>query len=168
METDMRKSGLVLTLLAATAVVFGAEPDKSVKTTPEKNAKLAAAAKCEKTSSGIPWMIPVGAAELKADAEIDVPAEGVRTRAELKVGEKLAFKLIDVVSGDAGKWAVSAVDTQIAEVGKVGCDEGGFFRKPTVTFEITAVKAGKTLLEMSLKDRRDTPIRTFRCYIEVK
>ena len=173
----MRKYGLVLVLFAA-AAVFGAAPEKSDKAAapaksaeaaPAKDAKAApaAAVKAEPVCA-IPWMIPAGALELKNDLQIDVPAEGIRSRVDMKVGEKLLFKLVDVSSGDPGKWEVCAVDKAIAKVEQVGKDEGGWFSKATVSFEISACKAGRTLLEMGLKDRRGAPIRMFRCYIEVK
>ena len=145
-----------------------AAPTKDAKAEPAKDAKAAPAAKVEPIACAIPWMIPAGALELKNDAEIDVPAEGIRARADMKVGEKILFKLFDVTSGDPGEWGVLAVNSKVVKVVPAGKDEGGWFRKATVSFEITACHPGRTLMEMALRDRRGAPIRMFRCFIEVK
>lgn len=178
----MHKVGLVLTLLAAAVAASGAESAKSVpaaasgksvkaaQNAPAGSGKSvkAAPAKSEAKVSAVPWLIPNGALELKSGENIDVPAEGRCSRLALKAGGKFVFRLVDVSSGDSGKWEVSAVDAVVAKVAPAGSDKGGLFKKATVSFEIAAIKAGRTLLEMSLKDRRGAPIRIFRCYIEVK
>ena len=161
----MFKTGWILTLIAAAAVTFGAEAEQKAA---EKKAEEKPAAKSAEINCAIPWLIPAGAAELKTDDVIKVPAEGTRTRATLASGDKLVFKLIDVCKGDPGEWKVCAAEAKVATVEQTGKEEVGWFSDAKSEFTITAVKTGRTLVEISLTDRNGTPIRMFRCYLEVK
>ncbi len=206
----MQKAGMILPLLMAATVAFGAAPEKTAETKPaeakpaevkpaeakpaeakdkaaeakpaaeakEKAAEVKpaeakpaetkekAAVKVKPIVPAFPWIVPAKAVELTEGAKFDVRPEGLRTKVELKAGERVSFILEENLK--ATTWIVSAVDTKVATVANIGSDEGGWFRNPSVTYEITAVHPGRTLLEMSFMNNRNAPMRMFRCYIEVK
>ncbi len=116
---------------------------------------------------GLPWRIPDGAIELKSGSELEVPVQGLRSHAELSPGEKLTFSLTEY-PGEGRRWMINAVDAKVAAVKIVKHNAKRIFRSATAAVEVSALKAGRTLLEMSLVNGRDTPLRVFRCYIEVK
>lgn len=173
----MRKIGFALPLVIAAVAVFAAEPEKKATeaTKPaevkESAKKAEAPAKAEKAKAAekkaedgaittpIPWFVPEKAEELESGKEFKVPAEGIRTKANMKLGEKRSLVLKE---NEGGAWIVSAVNDKVATVKQIAKVDSG------VTFEITAVHAGRTLLEMSQVDYRNAPLRAFRCYIEVK
>ena len=176
----MRKLGFILPLVIAAVVVFGAEPEKKAEApakapeakAPEKKAeapakapeKKAAPAKAEAKADApidtpIPWFVPAKAEELESGAEFKVPAEGIRTKANLGGGEARSFLLKE---NAGGVWVVNAVNAKVATVKQIAKDG------KWVTFEITGIHAGRTLLEMTQVDDRNAPLRAFRCYIEVK
>ena len=188
----MRKLGFVMPLMIAAVAVFGADAEKpapAAEKAPEVKAeekKAAAPAKAEEKKveakaeekkaeapakaeaevtadapidTPIPWFVPAKAEELESGMEFKVPAEGIRTKADMKPGESRSLLLKE---NAGGTWVVSAVNAKVATVKQIGRD-GAW-----VTFEITAIHAGRTLLEMSQVDRRNAPLRAFRCYIEVK
>ena len=175
----MRKLGFILPLMMTAAVVFGAEPEKKAPEakTPEKKAEAPAKApeakapekKAEAPAKAavadapidtpIPWFVPKKAEELESNMEFKVPAEGIRTKANMSAGEARSFLLKENADGT---WIVNAVNEKVATVKQIA-KEGKW-----VTFEITAVHAGRTLLEMTQVDNRNAPLRAFRCYIEVK
>ena len=186
----MRKLGFILPLVIAAVVAFGAEPEKKApeaakpaevkepakqaeapakteeakapEKQPEAPAKAEApAAKVEDApiSTPIPWFVPEKAEELESGMEFKVPAEGIRTKANMTAGEARSFLLKENADG---VWIVNAVNEKVATVKQIA-KEGKW-----VTFEITAVHAGRTLLEMTQVDKRNAPLRAFRCYIEVK
>lgn len=181
----MRKLGFILPLVIAAVVVFGAEPEKKAapaepkKTeakAPEKKAevKKEAPAKAEaKTETKaeapiptpIPWFVPAKAQELESETTFRIPAEGIRTKATMAPGEARSFILKE---NAGGAWVINAVNPKVATVKPIAKDNGGLFSNPSVTFEITAIHAGRTLLEMTQVDSRNAPLRAFRCYIEVK
>ena len=113
----------------------------------------------------IPWFVPAKAVELESGMKFKVPAEGIRVKAALKPGESRSFILTE---NAGGTWIVNAVNTEVATVKQIAAEKGGWFRDPAVTFEVTGLKPGRTLLEMTQVDRRNAPLRAFRCYIEVK
>ena len=171
----MRKLGFVMPLMIAAVAVFGADAEKpapaaekapEVKAEEKKAEAPAAEAKAEEKKAEaeapidtpIPWFVPAKAEELESGMEFKVPAEGIRTKAEMKPGESRSLLLKE----NDGTWVVSAVNAKVATVKQIGKD-GAW-----VSFEITAVHTGRTLLEMSQVDRRNAPLRAFRCYIEVK
>ena len=175
----MRKLGFVLPLVIAAVAAFGAEPEKKApeaakpaevkepanKATeeakaPEKKVE-APAVKDENApiTTPIPWFVPEKAEELESGIKFKVPAEGIRTKANMKPGESRSLLLKE---NEGGIWIVSAVNEKVATVKQIAKDG------EWVTFEITAVHAGRTLLEMSMVDQRNAPLRAFRCYIEVK
>ena len=80
------------------------------------------------------------------------------------------MRLTFILKGNADdcKWIVSALDTLVATVVPTGHEEGGWFSYPVQSFEITAVHPGCTLLGMSFMNKRNAPMRSFRCCIEVK
>ena len=172
----MRKLGFILPLMMTAAVVFGAEtaepapkakaPEKpaAAAKAPEAKApeKPAAAAKADESApiaTPIPWFVPAKAEELESGMEFKVPAEGTRTKANMKPGESRSLLLKE---NAGGTWIVSAINDKVATVKQIGKDG------KWVTFEITAIHPGRTLLEMSQIDDRNAPLRAFRCYIEVK
>ena len=181
----MRKLGFILPLVIAAVVVFGAEPEKKAAPAeakkaevkaPEKKAeaKKDASAKAEAKKEApakaeakkeapittpIPWFVPAKAQELESGLEFKVPAEGIRTKANLAAGEARSFLLKENADG---VWIVNAVNTKVATVKQIA-REGKW-----VTFEITGIHSGRTLLEMTQVDHRNAPLRAFRCYIEVK
>ena len=128
---------------------------------PEKKPEVKKAPKVP----ALPWFVPARAQELEDTKTYKVPAEGIRVKVELKAGEQRSFILKE---NAPGRWQVCALDTDVATVKAVARDEGGCFTDPADTFEITAVGPGRTLLEMSLRNDRNAPLRAFRCYIEVK
>jgi len=184
----MRKLGFVLPLMMTTAVVFGAEsaakaPEKPAEAAEKKveaPAKTETPAKAEEKKAAepvkaevkadapidtpIPWFVPAKAEEVESGMKFKVPAEGTRTRADMKPGESRSFILKE---NAGGTWVVSAVNDKVATVKQIARDDC-WFGDPEVTFEITAVHPGRTLVEMSQVDRRNAPLRAFRCYIEVK
>ena len=185
----MRKLGFVLPLVIA-AVAFGAEPEKKAPEAakpaevkePAKKAEAPAKAEAAKApekkaeapapkvkeapvSTPIPWFVPEKAEELETETVFKVPVEGTRTRADMKPGESRSFSLKE---NAGGAWIINAANAEVAVVKQIAYDDGGWFFTPKATFEITAVKPGRTLLEMTQVDRRNAPLRTFRCYIEVK
>ena len=192
----MRKAGMILPLFMAATVALGAAPEKSepapaeakdnaaeVKAAeakpeakPAEAKDKAAEAKPAETKPAedknapivpaFPWIVPAKTIVLTDGAKFDVRPEGIRTMVELKVGERITFLLEENLKDMV--WGVSALDTRVATVAKIGSDPGGWFRNPSVTYEITAVHPGRTLLEMSFLNNRNTPLRAFRCYIEVK
>ena len=107
----------------------------------------------------IPWFVPEKAEELESGMEFKVPAEGIRTKANMTAGEARSVLLKE---NAGGTWIVNAVNEKVATVKQIAKD-GAW-----VTFEITAIHSGRTLLEMSQVDHRNAPLRAFRCYIEVK
>ena len=113
----------------------------------------------------IPWFVPAKAQELESGMKFKVPAEGIRTKANLAGGEARSFILTE---NAGGTWIVNAVNTKVATVKQIALEQGGWFSDTAVTFEITGLKPGRTLLEMTQIDRRNAPLRAFRCYIEVK
>ena len=131
---------------------------------PAKKAE-APAKKVEPIGTPIPWFVPEKAEELDPDMKFKVPAEGIRTKAGMAPGESRSFILKE---NAGGTWIVNAVNDKVATVKQIARDEGGWFTDPATTFEITAVHPGRTLLEMTQVDRRNAPLRAFRCYIEVK
>ena len=167
----MRKLGFILPLVTAAVVVFGAEPEKKAEAkAPEKKVeakapeKKAAPAKAEvdpnaPITTPIPWFVPAKAEELESGLEFKVPAEGIRTKANLAAGEARSFLLKE---NAGGVWVVNAVNSKVATVKQIAKDG------KWVTFEITGIHAGRTLLEMTQVDDRNAPLRAFRCYIEVK
>ena len=186
----MRKLGFILPLVIAAAVVFGAEAEKKAPAEPKKaevkapekkaeapakaeakkeapakaEAKKAAPAKAEAKEDApittpIPWFVPAKAQELESGLEFKVPPEGIRTKANIAAGEARSFLLKENADG---VWIVNAVNTKVATVKQIA-KEGKW-----VTFEITGIHAGRTLLEMTQVDDRNAPLRAFRCYIEVK
>ena len=191
----MRKLGFILPLVIASVVVFGAEPEKKAPEAakpaevkePAKKAEAPAKAeaakpaekkaeapakkaeapakKVEPIGTPIPWFVPEKAEELDSDIKFKVPAEGIRTKAGMAPGESRSFILKE---NAGGTWIVNAVNDKVATVKQIARDEGGWFTDPAATFEITAVHPGRTLLEMTQVDRRNAPLRAFRCYIEVK
>ena len=178
----MRKLGFILPLVIASVVVFGAEPEKKAAPAEPKKAevkapakkaeekKVAAPAKVEAKADApiatpIPWFVPAKAQELESETTFKVPAEGIRTKATMAPGEARSFILKE---NAGGAWIINAVNPQVATVKPIAKDDGGWFCNPSVTFEITAVHAGRTLLEMTQVDNRNAPLRAFRCYIEVK
>ena len=184
----MRKVGMMLPLLMAATVAFGAEakvaetkpaepkktaevkPADAKKAEPKKDeAKVADAKKTEAKKVEVkkePPIVPAKAVELTQDAKYDVRPEGLRTTVELKAGERISFLLEENLKDTV--WIVSALDTRVATINRIGAEKGGCFSNPTVTYEIVAVHPGRTLLEMSMVNNRNTPMRAFRCYIEVK
>ena len=191
----MRKVGMMLPLFMAATVAFGAEakvaetkpaepkktaevkPADAKKAEPKKDeAKVADAKKTEAKKVEVkkeppivpafPWIVPAKAVELTQDAKYDVRPEGLRTTVELKAGERISFLLEENLKDTV--WIVSALDTRVATINRIGAEKGGCFSNPTVTYEIVAVHPGRTLLEMSMVNNRNTPMRAFRCYIEVK
>ena len=185
----MRKAGMILPLFMAATVALGAAPEKSepapaeakdkaaevkpAEAKPETKpaeAKPAEAKPVEDKNAPIvpafPWIVPAKTIVLTDGAKFDVRPEGIRTMVELKVGERITFLLEENLKDMV--WGISALDTRVATVAKIGSDPGGWFRNPSVTYEITAVHPGRTLLEMSFLNNRNTPLRAFRCYIEVK
>ena len=195
----MQKVGMILPLLMAATVAFGAAPEKTAETKPAeaKNAaeakpaeakdkaaetkpaeakdkaaakpaevKEKAAGKDKPIVPAFPWIVPAKAVELTEGAKFGVRPEGLRTKVELKTGERISFILEENLKEMT--WVVSAVDSKVATVANIGSDEGGWFSNPSVTYEITAVHPGRTLLEMSFMNNRNAPMRMFRCYIEVK
>ena len=185
----MRKLGFVMPFMIAAVAVFGAEAEKpapAAEKAPEVKAeekKAEAPAKSEEKKAEapakaepevkadapidtpIPWFVPAKAEDLEADTKYKVPAEGIRTRADMKPGEVRSFILKE---NAGGTWVVSAVNDKVATVKQIAKDDGGWFCDPAATFEITAVHPGRTLVEMSQVDRRNAPLRSFRCYVEVK
>ena len=191
----MRKLGFILPLVIAAVVVFGAEPEKKAPEAakpaevkepakkaeapakaeaakaPEKKAEAPAkkaeapAKKVEPIGTPIPWFVPEKAEELESGMEFKVPAEGIRTKANMAAGEARSLLLKE---NAGGTWIVNAVNTEVATVKQIAFDKGGWFCDPAATFEITGLKPGRTLLEMTQVDRRNAPLRAFRCYIEVK
>ena len=185
----MRKLGFILPLVIAAVVVFGAEPEKKAPEAakpaevkepakkaeapakaeaakaPEKKAEAPAkkaeapAKKVEPIGTPIPWFVPEKAEELESGMEFKVPAEGIRTKANMAAGEARSLLLKE---NAGGTWIVNAVNAKVATVKQIARD-GAW-----VTFEITAIHPGRTLLEMTQVDRRNAPLRAFRCYIEVK
>ena len=173
----MRKLGFILPLVIAAVVVFGAEPEKKApekaKTAeakaPEKKAEAPAKAPEAKKeaevdpnapiATSIPWFVPAQAKELESGLKFKVPAEGVRTKANMKAGEARSFILNE---NAGGVWIVNAVNNKVATVKQIAREE------KWVTFEVTAIHSGRTLLEMTQVDDRNAPLRAFRCYIEVK
>ena len=141
-------------------------PAKAEEKKAEAPAKAEAEVKAEAPiDTPIPWFVPAKAGELESDMKYKVPAEGIRTRADMKPGEVRSFILKE---NAGGTWVVSAVNDKVATVKQIAKEEGGWFSDPEVTFEITAVHTGRTLVEMSQVDRRNAPLRAFRCYVEVK
>ena len=169
----MRKIGFVVPLMLTAVAVFGAAEEKKAPEAkaPEKTAEAkapAAPAKAETpapVATPIPWFVPAKAEELESGAKFKVPVETIRTKANMKPGEKRSFILKE---NAGGAWIVNAVNAEVATVKQVAYDDGGWFCDGAATFEITAVKPGRTLLEMTQIDRRNAPLRAFRCYIEVK
>ena len=186
----MRKLFFALPLLTAAAVAFGAEPAAKAPETKAPEKKVEAPAKAEATAkaeapakteapakaeaavkadapiaTAIPWFVPAKAEELESGMAFKVPAEGTRTKADMKPGESRSLILKE---NAGGTWVISAVNDKVATVKPIAKDDGGWFCDPAVTFEITAVHPGRTLLEISQVDRRNAPLRAFRCYIEVK
>ena len=186
----MRKLGFILPLVIAAVVAFGAEPEKKAPEAakpaevkePAKKAEAPAKAEAAKAPekqpeapakaeapapkvedapipTPIPWFVPEKAEELDSGMEFKVSAEGLRTKANMKAGEARSILLKE---NAGGTWVVSAVNAKVATVKQIARD-GAW-----VTFEITAIHSGRTLLEMSQVDRRNAPLRAFRCYIEVK
>ena len=196
----MRKAGMILPLLMAATVAFGAAPEKTAETKPAEAKDKAAEAKPAESKDkaaeakpaeakdkaaakpaevkekaavkvvpivpAFPWIVPPKAIELTDGIKFAVRAEGLRTKVELKAGERVSFILEENLQDAV--WSVSAVDNKVATVANIGSDAGGWFSNPSVTYEITAVHPGRTLLEMSFLNNRNTPLRMFRCYIEVK
>ena len=205
----MRKAGMILPLLMAATVAFGAAPEKSAEKPAEAKpaeakaktaetkpaeakpaeakdkaaeakpaeakdkaadksvkAEKKAAAKVKPIVPAFPWIVPAKAVELTEGAKFSVRPEGLRTKVELKAGERISFILEENLKETT--WIVSAVDTKVATVANIGSDAGGWFSNSSVTYEITAVHPGRTLLEMSFVNNRNAPLRIFRCYIEVK
>ena len=183
----MRKLGFILPLVTAAVVVFGAEPEKKAdapakapekkaeatvkapeKKAPEKKAEAPAKAEAAADApiaTAIPWFVPAKAEELESEALFRVPAEGTRTKATLAPGEARSFTL---KANAGGVWIINTVNPQVATVKPIAKDDGGWFTNPSVTYEITGIHAGRTLLEMTQVDDRNAPLRAFRCYIEVK
>ncbi|MBP5531672.1 MAG: hypothetical protein J6Y54_06565 [Lentisphaeria bacterium] len=186
----MRKLGFVMPFMIAAVAVFGADAEKAapaakkapeVKAEEKKAAAPAEAKPAEKKveekkaeapapaaaevkveapiDTPIPWFVPAKSEELESGMEFKVPAEGTRTKADMKPGESRSLLLKE---NAGGTWIVSAVNAKVATVKQIAKD-GAW-----VTFEITAIHTGRTLLEMSQVDRRNAPLRAFRCYIEVK
>ena len=191
----MRKIGFVLPLVIAAVAVFGEEPAKKAAAeakpaevkapekkaeapakaqeakAPEKKAEAPAKAQEKKAEAPaakandapiptpIPWFVPEKAQELESNLKFKVPAEGVRTKANMAPGEARSFILKE---NAGGVWIVNAVNTKVATVKQIAREDDW------VTFEVTAIHAGRTLLEMTQVDKRNTPLRAFRCYIEVK
>jgi len=181
----MRKLGFILPLVMTAAVVFGADqaekapakkveapakaPEKKTEApakapeaeAPEKKAEAPVKAEAADApiTTPIPWFVPKKAKELESNMKFEVPAEGIRTKANMKAGEARAFLLKENADGT---WIVNAVNEKVATVKQIA-KKGKW-----VTFEVTAVHAGRTLLEMTQVDNRNAPLRAFRCYIEVK
>ena len=94
------------------------EEAKAPEKQPEAPAKAEApAAKVEDApiSTPIPWFVPEKAEELESGMEFKVPAEGIRTKANMNAGEARSVLLKE---NAGGTWVVSAVNAANAEMDK--------------------------------------------------